>query len=222
MSLLDTPVREVAWAAIDFEGTGTAPGQSDEAVQVGIAVMGAGFAPPQKFFRSYVRPEGRLTRAATAIHRITDRNIADAPRLPVLWPEIKSRLTGAVVVAHGAGTEKRFLRAFPMHGFGPWIDTLALSRALMPALSDHSLSAVVASCGLEPSLRTACPDLDWHDALFDAVACLVLLHHCVERFDLSCFVVGQIASADAAAYHRGRALSRAAHDAGIDCAEGEC
>jgi len=220
MSLLDTPVREVAWAAIDFEGTGAAPGQSDEAVQVGIAVMGANFAPPQNFFRSYVRPNGRLTRGAASVHRITDRDVADAPQLPGLWPEIRARLSGAVVVAHGAGTEKRFLRAFPMHGFGPWIDTLALSRALMPALSDHSLSAVVASCQLEPALRAACPDLDWHDALFDAVACLVLLRHCLERFGLSSSVVGQIASADAAAYHRGRAFSRAAHEAGIDSTEG--
>lgn len=216
MSLLDTPVLEVAWAAIDFEGTGTAPGQSDEPVQVGIAVMAANLAPPQNFFRSYVRPNGRLTRAATAVHRITDRHVEGAPQLPGLWPEIRSRLSGAVVVAHGAGTEKRFLRAFPMHGFGPWIDTLALSRALMPGLADHSLSAVIGSCELEPALRSACPDLDWHDALFDAVACLVLLRHWVERFDLGGSVVGQLAAADAAGYHRARGYSRAARDAGLD------
>ena len=138
MSLLDAPVHEVAWAAIDFEGTGAAPGQIDEAVQIGIAVLPPGRPGPENFFRSYVRAQSRVTRAAKSVHRITDEDIEGAPALPSLWPEIKSRLSGAVVVAHGAGTEKRFLRAFPMHGFGPWIDTLALSRALMPALSDHS------------------------------------------------------------------------------------
>jgi len=220
MSLLDMPVRDVAWAAIDFEGTGTAPGQSDEAVQVGIAVMNRSPAAPHDFFRSYVRPNGRLTRAATSVHRITDGDVENAPLLSSLWPEIKSRLFGSVVVAHGAGTEKRFLRAFPMHGFGPWIDTLALARALMPDLPDHSLSAVIASCQIESLLRSACPDLDWHDALFDAVACLILLRHCIEKFDLAGSVVGQLVSPDAVGYRRVRAFSRAAREAGLGLSSG--
>jgi DNA polymerase-3 subunit epsilon len=214
MSPLDAPVRDAAWAAIDFEGTGSAPGQSDEAVQVGIAVMAQSLAAPHNFFRSYVRPNGRLTRAATSVHRITDRDVEGAPLLSSLWPDIKSRLSGSVVVAHGAGTEKRFLRAFPLHGFGPWIDTLALARALMPDLADHSLSAVIASCELESSLRCACPDLDWHDALFDAVACLVLLRHFIVKFDLAGCVVGQLASPDAVEYRRIRSASRTARSAG--------
>lgn len=216
MSLLDAPVREVAWAAIDFEGTGTAPGQSDEAVQIGIAVMAPGLAPSRDFFRSYVRPGGRLTRAATAVHRITDTDLEGAPALSSLWPEIKSRLSGAVVVAHGAGTEKRFLRAFPMHGFGPWIDTLALARALWPELPDHSLAAVIGACGLERDVRDVCPDLDWHDALFDAVASLALLRHCILRHMMERAVVGQLASPDAAAYYRDRRMKRLAREAGFE------
>jgi len=221
MSLLDTPVLEAAWAAIDFEGTGTGPGQSDEAVQIGIACLRPGLAAaPQDFFRSYVQPEGRLTRAASAVHRITDRHLENAPRLAGLWPEITARLAGTVVVAHGAGTEKRFLRAFPFHGFGPWLDTLALARALMPGLADHSLSAVVAACGLEDRLRAACPDFDWHDALFDAVACLFVLRCCVEEYGLSSCVVGQLVRADLTSYYRGRRLSRAAREAGFDAGQG--
>lgn len=216
MSLLDAPVHEVAWAAIDFEGTGSAPGQSDEPVQVGIAVMSRGGEQPGNFFRSYVRAETRVTRAAAAVHRITDRELHDAPPLGLLWPEIKSRLSGAVVVAHGAGTEKRFLRAFPMHGFGPWVDTLALSRAFMPDLPDHSLAAVVHACGLVPHVREACSKHEWHDALFDAVACLVLLRHFVACFDLGESLVGQLVSQDAAAYYRARVMKRAAREAGLD------
>lgn len=215
MSLLDTPVRDAAWAAIDFEGTGSAPGQSDEAVQIGIAVSNVIGQQPGNFFRSYVRPESRVTRAAASVHRIADRDLQGAPPLTGLWPEIKSRLSGAVVVAHGAGTEKRFLRAFPMHGFGPWIDTLAVSRMLLPELADHSLAAVVAACGLEGELREACPGLDWHDALFDAVACLVFLRHCLARGGMDDVVVGQLVTPDAATYYRARSLRRLARDAGF-------
>lgn len=216
MSLLDAPVHEVAWAAIDFEGTGSAPGQSDEPVQIGVAVMTPGNAEVGNFFRSYIRTEARVTRAAVAVHRITERDLEDAPPLGLLWPEIKSRLSGAVVVAHGAGTEKRFLRAFPMHGFGPWVDTLVLARVFMPNLPDHSLGAVADACGLVGHVRAACPQHDWHDALFDAVACLVLLRYFVARFDLRESVVGQLVSGDATSYYRGRALRRAASEAGLE------
>lgn len=215
MNPLDTPLGEAVWAAIDFEGTGSAPGQCDEAVQIGIAVARGRDAWPGNFFRSYVRSASEPTRAAAAVHGIRRSDVENAPSLTALWPEIKSRLSGSVVVAHGAGTEKRFLRAFPMHGFGPWVDTLALARAFLPGLSDHALSAVVGACGLEDPLREACPGLDWHDALFDAVACLVLLQHLVGRFGLRDRVVGQLVSPDAGVYHRERRLARVAREAGF-------
>jgi DNA polymerase-3 subunit epsilon len=216
MNLLDAPVREVAWAAIDFEGTGADPGQSDEAVQVGIALLNPGRQEPENFFRSFVRAESRVTRAASAVHRITDRDLENAPSLPLLWPEIKSRLSGAVVIAHGAGTEKRFLRAFPMHGFGPWIDTLALARALLPTLDDHSLSSVAVEVGVVDSIRFACPGLDWHDALFDAVASLLVAQRIIARSGLQDFAVAQINNLDAAARNRHRAMKSLARDAGLD------
>ena len=216
MNLLDAPVREVAWAAIDFEGTGADPGQSDEAVQVGIALLAAGRAEPENFFRSFVRAESRVTRAASAVHRITDRDIENAPPLPLLWPEIKSRLSGAVVIAHGAGTEKRFLRAFPMHGFGPWIDTLALARAVLPALDDHALSSVAGELGVVDDIRSACPGLDWHDALFDAVASLFVAQRIITLFGLQDFAVAQINALDATACAKHRAMKSLARDAGLD------
>jgi len=216
MNLLDAPVRDVAWAAIDFEGTGAEPGQSDEAVQVGIAILAPGRQEPENFFRSFVRADSRVTRAATAVHRITDRDLENAPSLPLLWPEIRSRLSGALVIAHGAGTEKRFLRAFPMHGFGPWIDTLALARAVLPALGDHSLSSVAAEVGVVDGIRSACPGLDWHDALFDAVASLLVAQRIIARSGLRDFAVAQINNLDAAACTKHRAMKALARDAGLD------
>ncbi len=214
MSLLDTPVREVAWAAVDFESAGTAPGRTDEPVQVGIAVWRGGEAPPGDFFRSHVRSGVRITRAARAVHGITDEDVAAAPVMASLWPEVKSRLAGAAVVAHGAGTEKRFLRAFPLHGFGPWIDTLPIARALLPNLPDHALGTVVGAMGLEDEVRGLCAGLSWHDALFDAVACLVFLRRMVHQLDLGGMRVGQLLGLDATAYRRHRGVLDAARGAG--------
>lgn len=216
MNAADTPVRGIAWAAIDFEGSGAAPGQSDEAVQVGMAVLAPGASTPGNLFRSYIRVEGRVTREATSVHRISDRDLRGAPALPLLWPEIKARLAGAVVLAHGAGTERRFLRAFPLHGFGPWLDTLLLSRAVMPGLADHSLSEVAGELGVVGDIRDACPELDWHDALFDAVASLLVAKAIVSRFDLHDFSASRLREFDTAACSRHRAVKGLARAAGLD------
>ncbi|MFZ4483866.1 MAG: exonuclease domain-containing protein [Chthoniobacterales bacterium] len=214
MTTRDTPAGEAVWAAVDFESTGVSPGQTDEPVQVGLAVWPGTAEAPGDLFRSYVRSAARITRSARAVHGIADGEVADAPPMSALWPEFKWRLSGAVVVAHGAGTEKRFLRAFPLHGFGPWLDTLALSRAALPGLPDHALGSVVAALGLEGRVQELCPGLGWHDALFDAVASLLILRHLIAELDLSRATVGQLISLDRGAYDRRRALVRTVRGAG--------
>lgn len=214
MSLLDAPVRDVAWAAVDFESAGTAPGRTDEPVQVGMAAWRGGDDAPGNFFRSHVHSGVRITRAARRVHGITDEDVAGAPLMSSLWPEFKARLAGAAVVAHGAGTEKRFLRAFPLHGFGPWIDTLPMARALLPGLPDHALGSVIGALGVEEDVRALCPGLSWHDALFDAVACLVFLRYVVKHLDLGGARLGQLQNFDATAYRHHRGVLDAARRAG--------
>jgi DNA polymerase-3 subunit epsilon len=214
MSLLDARVAETAWAAIDFESAGAAPGRSDEPVQVGLAVWRWGHEAPGNFFRSQNRSDRRITRTARAVHGISDADVAAAPEMGSLWPEFRQRLAGAVVLAHGAGTEKRFLRSFPLHGFGPWVDTLGMARALLPGLPDHGLGTVIAALDLEERVRTLCPGLAWHDALFDAVACLVFLQHVVSVLDLGSARVGQLQNLDAEIYRRRRSALGVARSAG--------
>jgi len=214
MSRLDPPVNQTVWAALDFEGAGSAPGRRDEPVQVGMAVWRGGQEGPEDCFRSYLHTPGPITAAARAVHGIADQVVAGAPAMPLLWPEFKARLGGAVVVAHGSGTEKRFLRAFPLHGFGPWLDTLTMARALLPGLPDHALATVVGALGLEGEVREVCPHLSWHDALFDAVACLTFLRHLVATLDLGEAPVGQLQNLDQRAYLEHRGLLRAARQAG--------
>jgi DNA polymerase-3 subunit epsilon len=165
------------FAAIDFESTGHFEDGRDEPIQVGIALMQKDSICPDYFFRSFIQPakSRAISHAARAVHRIRDEELEGAPLLVDLWPEIRNALKGRVVVAHGAGTEKRFLMAFPMHGFNPWVDTLQLARKALPAIKDHSLGNLLQELNLEPEVQDLCPGLNWHDALFDAVASLVLL-----------------------------------------------
>ena len=174
------PVREVSFAALDFESAGERANEAGVPVQVGIAGMEKLSPLRDSFYRSYLKTDRPVTWSAQQIHGITNEDLKDAPELLSLWPELKQRLGGRWIVAHGAGTEKRFLRAFPLHGFGPWVDTLTLSRKILPGRSSYALSDLVAELSLEEEARSLLPDFRWHEALSDAVASLMLLKKLIE------------------------------------------
>lgn len=172
-------IDEAAFAALDFESAGTASGRTDAPVQIGIALMDGLTLRPERALRSHLQTDRPVTWAAQKVHGIRTADLADAPPLASLWPEIESRLRGRIIVAHSASTERRFLRAFPTHRFGPWVDSLHLARRLNPELDSHRLGDLVAQHGLDGAIQEACPGLAWHDALYDATASLVLLRHLV-------------------------------------------
>lgn len=198
-------VRHCRFTAIDFESAGAARGKTDTPVQIGLASWSAATGHDDSFV-SYLRTDQPIQWAARKVHGIGPEHLADAPALLMLWPDVKKRLAGAIVVAHGKGTEKRFLRAFPGHGFGPWIDTLLLARAAWPDLPDHSLGALCGAHGLTASIQELVPEKSWHDALFDAVASLVLLAHLIDSHALDDHFVEALLQPDTSAWHQRKRL----------------
>lgn len=169
-------VRDVRFAAIDFESAGKIRGQTDVAVQVGIATWSwkDGW---QEGFMSYLHCPQEVTWQASRIHGITAKDLTDAPSLISLWPELRARLAGAVLVAHARGTEKKFLRSFPGHGFGPWVDTLVWARRMWSHLGDYTLQSACLHAQVVEEIDSICTNARWHDALYDATASLCLLRH---------------------------------------------
>lgn len=196
-----TCIRACRFTAIDFESAGAASGQNDAPIQIGLCTWTHQQAA-HDLFVSYLSTQQEVQWTASKVHGITNADLANAPSLLALWPELKKRLTGAVVVAHGKGTEKRFLRAFPGHGFGPWIDTLLLSRALWPDLGDHSLGTIASHLNLEPAIQTLVPGKSWHDALFDAAASMILLTHIITTLDLNDHPPECLLKPDTSRWHR--------------------
>jgi DNA polymerase-3 subunit epsilon len=196
-------VRHCRFTAVDFESAGASRGKTDSPVQVGLASWSAE-AGHDDTFVSYLFTDQPIQWAARKVHGIGPEQLDEAPSLLMLWPEFKRRLAGAVVVAHGKGTEKRFLRAFPGHGFGPWIDTLLLARAVWPELPDHSLGALCEHHGLTAGIQELVPSKSWHDALFDSVASLVLLAHLVDTHALAEMPVEALVRPDTSTWHKNR------------------
>lgn len=171
-------IKDIQFAAIDFESAGSQSSLADEPVQIGISHLCG--TKVSRHFVSYLSPQKAVTWTARIIHGISDEQLVGAPRLVDLWPQIKSAMQDRWIVAHGAATEKRFLRIFPFHGFSPWLDTLVLARAIYPTLASHALGDIIHALELDKEPEICTIDFRWHDASCDSVASLVLLRHLIK------------------------------------------
>jgi DNA polymerase III epsilon subunit family exonuclease len=162
---LDDPdLFDVPFVALDLETTGAkaGPGKITEvgAVRIeGLQVVGQ--------FQTLVNPQRPIPPIIAGITGITQSMVADAPRIEEVIPSLLDFLDGAVVVAHNAAFDVGFLN-YELHrlksrrlGEGA-IDTLPLSRALVPGLANYRLGTVAQALGA--------PIAACHRALADAQA----------------------------------------------------
>jgi DNA polymerase III epsilon subunit-like protein len=100
----------------------------------------------------------------TFIHHIKPEDVLDAPKFAEFAPELLSRLSGSIVVAHHAAFEDGFLAAeFARIGMGvpnlPTIDTLWLSRQVID-LPNYKMATVIDAFGIaEEDAHTALGDV---------------------------------------------------------------
>jgi len=194
-------ISQHTFAAIDFESAGAERGKTDVPVQIGMAMWSQQRGHHSSYV-SFIRADRPITWAAQKVHGISSDDLNDAPALMMLWPKIKSTLGNNIVVAHGHGTEKRYLRAFPAHGFGPWVDTLQLARAAWPNLTSHALGNVCEHFQLSDKVSALVPDKTWHDALYDAVASLIVLEYLINTFNLFEKSIDLLLHPDTTEWHR--------------------
>ena len=194
-------IADHTFAAIDFESAGAERGKTDVPVQIGMATWSASHGHADHF-TSFIHSDQPITWSAQKVHGISSEDLADAPRLMLLWPKIKNTLSDRIIVAHGHGTEKRYLRAFPAHGFGPWVDTLLLARAAWPELPSHALGDICEVLQLTKKVNQLIPNKQWHDALYDATASLILLEHLIQTFKLTKSNIETLLHPDTTEWHR--------------------
>ena len=170
----------MAATAIDFETTGSVPGYKNQPWQIGLAPLGDDGAPaPARLYETLVNVGPRpFNKHAPGRHAQLRAELAGAPTMSQLLPSLLPLLSGRFLIAHNAGTERAQLAAAaPLHKFGPWIDTLALSRAAWQGLDSYALEDLCARFKLDAALSRLCPSRAPHDALYDACASALLLRH---------------------------------------------
>jgi DNA polymerase-3 subunit epsilon len=169
---------------VDFESTGSVPGYPDQPWQIGLVPVVDGEVIPGEAWETYLHvPEDRpFNPLAPGSWRLVRDQLATAPTLATLWPELRGRVSNVPLVAHNVATEKKFFRAaWPLHRFGPWIDTLKLSRLGFKGLASYDLEQVSGAAGIHRELSGLLPGRAPHDALYDAMASALVLCHLLRQ-----------------------------------------
>jgi DNA polymerase-3 subunit epsilon len=157
------------YGVFDCETTGTDP-ERDEIVSLALLRLDAAGNEVGRL-ESLVRPSQPIPPEVTAVHGISDGDVAMAPALVELAPELLALLDGAVFVAHNASFDLAMLQhglaaagiVYEPSGVACTLEAFRLLEPLSPA---HNLEALCDRHDIA---------LDAHDALGDALATAALL-----------------------------------------------
>ena len=104
-------------------------------------------------FSTFVNPERPIPAEITQLTGITNEMVADAPVITEILPKFLEFCQDAVLVAHNANFDTGFIRLNAERKCGievknTVLDTLELSRALLPELKKHKLDIVCEQLGV--------------------------------------------------------------------------
>lgn len=137
---------------VDFETTGNKPKDGDKIIQIGAVLIEQGEITAQ--FSTLVNPGIPIPVFIQQLTQINDEMVKDAPTIEEIMPKLLPLLEGAVFVAHNVFFDLSFLQfALADCGYLPFsgslIDTVELSRLLLPNQSGYKLSELSTELDVE-------------------------------------------------------------------------
>lgn len=151
------------FTAIDFE---TANGNPASACAIGLVVVENGLIVHEISY--LLKPyTDWFSKYNVAVHQITARDVAHAPRFEDVWPKIYRYIEDAdFIVAHNAGFDMNVLRRCLAYAeiagrLPSSVCTVQLAKRKLPHLHNHKLNTVAEFLDIE---------LNHHEALSDARA----------------------------------------------------
>ena len=130
-----------------------------------------------------VNPKAEFSNINVKIHRITDADVQDAPTWDIVWRQVEKYITNStLVIAHNLKSMElscirqeceRYGMELPLFAKvqgnnNMTCDTLQLAKEKLPNLENYKLSTLADNFNIE---------LEHHNALSDAKACLELFHY---------------------------------------------
>jgi DNA polymerase-3 subunit epsilon len=167
------PIRSARFAFVDVETTGI---DASTCAVVEVAALIVEHGRVTATFESLVDPGCTIPSYVTAIHGITNAMVAGKPRLRDLIPTLLAHCDGAVIVAHNAAFDRRFLPFLAAH---PSACSYRLAAKVVPEAPNHRNQTLRAFFGVDdPMLRGRSS----HRALADVVVTRHVFFRCIDRY----------------------------------------
>jgi DNA polymerase-3 subunit alpha (Gram-positive type) len=167
------PIRAGRFAFIDVETTGIDPNKC-AVVEVAAQIVEDGHVVAT--FESLVNPLRGIPPFVTTIHGINDGMVWGQPKLRELTPELRRLCRGAVIVAHNAEFDLRFL---PFLAAQPVACSLRLASLVVPEAPNHKNQTLREFFGVfDLQLSGRRP----HRALADVIVTRHIFFRCLERY----------------------------------------
>ncbi|OUP52438.1 PolC-type DNA polymerase III [Butyricicoccus pullicaecorum] len=135
----------------DLETTGLKP-TTEEITEIAAVLVREGEIKDS--FQTYVNPHKPIPPEITELTGISDETVADAPDLPEALDKFFAFMGDRVLVAHNAGFDLSFLKAackkLDIEREFTYIDTLEMSRIMLPHLSRFKLNILAKELQVGP------------------------------------------------------------------------
>jgi len=140
------PLRECTFVVFDTETTGLSPSEGDEIIQLGAIRIVRGRLLYNETFDQLIDPQRPVPRSSVDIHGIEPGLLEGRPTIVQVLPQFRKFVEGAVLVAHNAAFDMKFLQIKQFQAGvrfdQPVLDTLLLSSIVHPAWGTHSLDQI--------------------------------------------------------------------------------
>ena len=189
------------YAVLDFETTGFSPKSGDRILEVGATYLDPVLVMTD-YFETLINPMRDV--GPTRVHGITASDVYDAPTFEEVAPQLLDLIEGCVLVGHNISFDLRFLEAELVRaGYTApefvAIDTMKLSRQLLPHMPSHKLADVARHFSLSVEDLCRAVDIDEHAA-----------HSALGDVVVTAFALGGFYGMAGASTYWGAALDQAA------------